>query len=350
MGVYSQKGTILESTIDVDAIECTMEAGLGAALNIVAESEENYNRLMQAVGVQELAAFEATGVEMVYESADIKSFFGKVKQFFLNVLAKIKGLFQKFFAMFDSYAKSDKDFINKYRKQIVSANTKDFKYSGYKFSNLKLDLYKANADAEKACGSKLGTDMASIPTSESTLDGIITKAGETSEIVEAMRGATIGKGSLEAAEFTKELFQLFRSGEDSKSELDNISPSDELQHIGESKDLKKAAEDSLKDIEKLINAMIKSTDNYEKELLKNTEKEGAGLRAKQINVASKFSAFHKDLLAIIQTVNGAKLTAIKDQNRQSKAICVKLLTHSPKHEGADLGTEGDSYISSVVFK
>ena len=87
-----------------------------ASMVAVAESEAIYNNSMKEVGIAELRYFEENGQEMVYEPDDVKGFFGKIKAFFINLFQKIKGLIKKFIALFDSYTKSDKDFVNKYVK------------------------------------------------------------------------------------------------------------------------------------------------------------------------------------------------------------------------------------------
>ncbi len=137
MGVYSLNRTN-EIELNASVEECVYEPGMEGAMAIVAESEANYNAIMQAIGVAELCVYESTGKEMVYESSNIKGFFGKVKEFFLKMWEKIKGLFQKFFAMFDQYVKSDKEFINKYRNVLLKVNTRNFEYKGFKYTNLDL--------------------------------------------------------------------------------------------------------------------------------------------------------------------------------------------------------------------
>ena len=109
MGVYSTTSTMLDYDIDNFVTECVHTPDMRGAYAIVAENEANYNAIMKAVGIAELAHFESTGEEMMYEAADIKGFFGKLKEFFLKIIAKIKALFKKFFALIDSYNMSDKE-------------------------------------------------------------------------------------------------------------------------------------------------------------------------------------------------------------------------------------------------
>lgn len=336
MGVYSMSNRELELTTGI--IECAHEPGLEGAYAIVAESEANYNAIMQAVGVAELAVYESTGCEMVYEAGDVKGFFGKVKEFFMNLLEKIRGLFKKFFAMFDSHVKNDKDFVNKYKKHLLSVNTKNFKYKGFNFTIDAIDVDKAATAIDGVIPS--GSTSGNI----ASLQAEIAKSENRVELVEKMRGKAIGESSLEAGEFTKELFKKLRSGEETKEEMDNISVTDQLVAISENSALKKAAEKQFKDLEKAIKEAIKTVEKSQNELLKGipdkTDREATELRAAQIKIASNHVTNLKDKLAILQVVNGAKLTAIKDCNRQAKAICVALMNYKPKNESATFTNEG----------
>ena len=343
MGVYSISNRELDLTTGV--IECAHEPGLEGAYHIVAESEANYNAIMQAVGVAELAVFESTGAEMIYEAGDVKGFFGKMKELFLNLWEKIKGLFKKFFAMFDTYVKNDKDFVNKYKKDILSANTKGFKYKGFNFTLDAIDVKKA--------GNKIdGLLPHGTPTDKNGMEDFIKKFEDRVELVEKMRGAAVGESSLEAAEFTKELFKKLRSGEDTKEEMDNISAHDQLIAISQNSNLKKAAEQQYKDMEKEIKDVINVLEKAEKDLLKGVpdkdDREGTEIRALQIKTANVHIANLRDKLNILQVVNGAKLTAIKDCNRQAKAICVALMNYRPKNESTSVYESG--FLAGVTLR
>lgn len=343
MGVYSISNRQVELTTGV--IECAHEPGLEGACHIVAESEANYNAIMQAVGVAELAVFESTGMEMVYEAGDVKGFFGKMKEFFLNLWEKIKGLFKKFFAMFDSYVKNDKDFVNKYKKDIISANTKGFKYKGFNFTLDTVDVEKAAGRIDGVIGNMTSLDKA-------TAESYVKKYEDRVELMEKIRGAAIGESSLEASEFTKELFAKLRSGEDTKEELDNVSAHDQLIAISENSALKKAAEKQYKDLEKEIKDVIKTLEKNEKTLLKEvpdkTDKDATELRAVQIKAANIQIANLRDKMSVLQIVNGAKLTAIKDCNRQAKAICVALMNYKPKNESTSVYESG--FLAGVTIR
>jgi hypothetical protein len=365
MGFFSNRGASANTGSDVnllencEAIEPKYENFDEAALASIVEAEENYNNIMQAVGVDELDFFEENGFEMVYTTEAASGFFGKVKEFFMNLYQKIKGLFQKFVSLIDSYTKSDKDFVNKYRKHLLSANTKDFEYKGFEFTHLDAGTEKSMTKAQEQVG--LG-NLENIPGKEGNeaMESKIKGVEDRSEIVEKMRGAAvsaIGGGSasgLEAGEFSKELFMVFRKGEDSKVNIEKVNVSEQLSTILNAADTKKKAEKAFSDLEKTINNAIKALDKAEKEAVKDAPSKDSEGKATSdptngtyVSLIGTYIYFIKEKLSIGQTVNGALLTALKDQNRQAKSICVSLMNYKPKHES--VGSLGESAVGGSLL-
>lgn len=60
------------------------------ALYIAEASENEFNKLFESVGIEELAVFESTGSEVIYEGAKLDEFKKKAVQFFKDIWAKIK--------------------------------------------------------------------------------------------------------------------------------------------------------------------------------------------------------------------------------------------------------------------
>lgn len=357
MGFYSQINNTV-TDLDLTGIqECQYEPDMSGALAIIGESEQNYNILMKSIGIAELNYFEENGQEVVYVEESASAFFETVKKFFISLWEKIKGLFKKFFAMMDSYTKSDKAFVEKYKKHLLGVDTRDFTYNGYEFGPDKTDM------KIESVISRLDTvigEYVKDGNNEDTVKNIEKK----DDAIEKMLGTALGDTSLTRSEFSKELFKKFRKGEDSKQELDKIDVSDLMAIILGTKDITKTAKDNYKGIEKDIKDAIKEIENKEKELSKNlvvkdndghlknpdTKNNGIAMRAIHFKIE-----LMKEKQNIVQTVNGASLTAIRDQNRQAKAICVSLMNYKPKNESGIEGSEGktsftESFLSNVKFK
>lgn len=366
MGMYS-RGVYATDSVSVnleeyDAIECNTEYFTEGAMNIVVEGEDNYNRIIQAIGIEEYCYFEENGVEMVYEAANISGMFKKFKEFFVNLWQKIKGLVKKFIALFDGYTKSDKDFVNKYRRHLLTVNMKNFEYKGYKFTDSKLnsfdpdDMFAAATDEVPGFNTSIGEKDATV--CQSFIDGV----SDASEIEDKMRGAAVktinssASGSMDGSEFTKELFMAFRNNEDSKVTLENISISDQLGYILGTKDTINAAKKKETAFNKVFNEAIRNIDKMEKALVKKTPVSGdssaTATQSKQIQACSKTVAFMRTAANIATTGLGAFLTALKDRNRQAKSICVAAMNYKPKNESTDLGgySESGSLLDNVVLR
>lgn len=76
-----------------------------AALYVAESINADYNSLMESIGVEELAVFESTGMEIVYEGERLNSFKEKVVNFFKQAWSTIKGFFEKILGWFESKRK-----------------------------------------------------------------------------------------------------------------------------------------------------------------------------------------------------------------------------------------------------
>lgn len=341
MGVYNIKSNNDSLLNEETYIECTQEPGIEAAYTMIVESEQNYNNMMKMIGINELNVFETTGQEMVYEAVDIKGFIAAAKKFFLNLWEKIKGLFKKFFSMFDAAVKNDKEFLKKYNKELTlaSSNLKDFEFEGFEFK----------------------LSAVSVSGAESAMNGYFTKVFVTDvaqsienykdeDLEDKLRGAAIGKGDLSQAELAKELFSILRSGQDSKETISNISLVKYMNEIEGSAKAKKEAEKSFKEIKKAIDTIIRNLEKDERDLLKekNSDLEAQSRKIKDTN--NQISA-EKTKMSILQTVNGAILTAIKDQNKQARSVCVKAMSYKPKNESGLPVNEGtEDFWNSIQIR
>lgn len=353
MGLFTPGGyTVNTENFDIENMtfeECAYENPFEAASYIVAESEDNYNNIIKAMALDEYAVYESTGIEMVYEAANFKAFFAKVKDFFKKLWEKIKGMFQKFFAKINSVLMKDKDFVKKYKPALLKLDSvKGFEYKGYEFTN----LTDKCIGADKVQAGLKGLIEIAGASKETLTSYIADIAGEKkTALLDATRGETLGGGKkVEDSDYSDELFKYFRKGESDRQTIDSFSTSDintQLDIISGADKAKKAAEDDLKTVKRTIDEIIKKLESAEKAAEKTTSETQSEL----VKAYSGTVDVLKQRMNIVTLWNGAKLRALKDQNAQAKSICVKLLTFKPKTESAGfVHTEGGSYLDSVVFK
>ena len=316
-----------ESTIYDGVYEPTLE---GAYL-IVAEGEQNWTRLMEAQGIEELDYIETHGEEMPYTEGADGGFFAKAKEWFLNIWEKVKALFKRFFSMFDSLIKSDKEFISKYEKDLLKVTGTDkFKYKGFKFTFPGEGGNKVNIDGDAYSKQKSEVLMKN------------TEDFDLEELKEKIRGSVIGdNGSYSASEFSKELFSTFRGGESAKEEIEGIRVTDIISQLKGSAKKKTDAEKAMKGIKRGIDDAIKATEKAQKENVNGSVKTGAD-NSDKISRQTNSINLHRAGLEIIQIANGALLSAIKAYSSQNKGICSKLLTFKAAKEGFG-DYEGSSY-------
>ena len=352
MGLFTPNGyNVSTEAFDIENMtfdECAYENPFEAASYIVAESVNNYNSIMKAIALDEFGVYESTGVEMVYEAANFKAFFAKIKEFFKKLWEKIKGMFQKFFAKINSLVMKDKEFVKKYKKQLMAVKTKDFEYKGYTFTNLDKALPGGVED-----GTMVSTSIQTLGKG-GNVQALLTYAEDRSgdsleSLLDSFRGSTLNGGKVESSDYSTELFKYFRKGEESKEYIKDVKVSELLGMIEKTDTSKKAAEKDLKNLKKHIDEILKALDKAENEVVKETP--STDIQSAMIKAYSASTTVLKERMNIVTLWSGAKLKALKDQNAQAKSVCVKLLTYKPKNESAGfVHTEGGSYLDSVVFK
>ena len=362
-----------------------------ASMVAVAESEAIYNNSMKEVGIAELRYFEENGQEIIYEAVDIKAFFNKIKMFFKKLLDKVKAIFHTFIAKISSFVQSDKDFVKKYEKEFArkwNDVKDDFEFKGYKFT-INDNIANINGTTD---------DHADKLYDELNIDGILSKRStatkndveylnkelqkvrdDIADSREKLRSETLSdiiqgfstlsnhsvSDTLDAKDFSEELFKIFRNDETSKENIEKkdidggvAGITSELRTADKTK---KTAEKATKFITKSIDKAIKKIENQEKALLKeipNKEKKDdvTNYTSACISYCNLANGLLKDSREYYVQAGGAILAALKDRSRQNKAIMVKVISGSKKmqRESYDYTNESydgsGSFLDSVVLK
>ncbi len=347
------------------------------AMVAVAESETNYTRLMMGIGITEAVAYSETGEAMVYTEGFISDVVDKIKTFFKKLWDKIKALFKRFVLMFDQYFKNDKDFLKKYKSRMLKSSNKDMTYNGYPFSKAEGLTNGSYATTRFNNAENLLNDINSRITSAGFNDVNNSTRGrqddttiseQREEIVDRVRGALLGKSGnagVDSSDFHEEVFEYFH-GSTSKETLDDSDPelniSNCITTIERSKEAINTAQKALDSIGKFIDKAIKSVENEMKTHNAAFTDDAAGTtnRLTKAEKESNNTRFVNTKIAIIRDASGAMtqlyggyLTALKDMNRQARAICAKAIVKSGKINEESAGSEyfgGGSFLSSVVFK
>ena len=390
MGIFSTStGYSSGLSIDMDNVVPALESAnyTAMSLQIVAEAEANHNAIMKAIGIHELAAFEETGEEIIYESEAAGGFIAKVKQFFIKLWDKVKEIFHKFFAWLDSLTKDNKEFAKKYEAEARkrwSSLKDEFSIKGYKFTIKAPDYDEAEKRAIAKYASSVGVDTVLLtnPSSNTSVekqtdptqynkrkewnkafsdkhsDAIeAVRAGVVSELIEKFNGS-----SLTAEEMTKELFEGYRDGDTSKITLEksDINLEECISELKNYSNTKKEADKAFKDLKKRFDDTIKKCENLEKEANKlgtagNEIK--VKIDDKEISAAGEYISFYshvttawKDVKEVLVSANGSYLQALKDRATQDKAVVAAVITTGKvKNESADYGYSYSESAGSMDF-
>ena len=350
--------------------------GLEGALMHVYENECNYNALMKAVGISELKYYQETGRNLfVHEAGAFSAFLDKAKAFFKKVIEKIKQIFHKFAAVMNQFTMSDKKFVKTYSKEINRKDISDFTFSGYTFEGLDkalnasidLDMSKYNINNfDDNYKRKLGAD-------EKAVD-----SDKLNDIIEEHRGTWLNKitggnhGSLDESEFRDEIKDYLYGNGGEKEELDDkqIDKRKILQWIEGKERAIKDANNKQKECTRAIDKMIKKIEEFEKEInKKDATYSSAGISSTQLSfgddpaiagdkkidadVANKYQKGINNEITLMKAESndiviffGMLTGALKDRNRQSKAICVKIIGYNKK-ESANYGYYGESSVDDL---
>lgn len=361
---------------DVQVGESPYPLGLEGALMHVYENECNYNAMMKAVGISELRYYKDTGRSLfVHEAGAFSSFIEKAKSFFKKVIEKIKQIFHKFAATMNQYTMDDKKFVKKYEKELTRKNLADFEFEGYKFDHVD-DAKAATLDSafERYKTMELDNDRKDdyldkgFSAKDSDYDSTSMEKQEEAAYADVLAVITKSSNvkSVDASDFRDELHEYLY---DDKETLDKIQIRQQLEYIrNASKDVKDVEKQERK-VTNAIEDYIKQLDKWATEINKKDSTIAAtghdkGLVSVQHGISAgpdeKLKPEHKDKItkAIDKSIAGYKTTsnaitvafgmivqAIKDRNRQAKAICVKAIGY--KHEAAGYYSYSESSVDDL---
>lgn len=342
-----------------------------------------HKALIESLAAQEISAMEE-GYEVVYEATSLSSIGDKIKSLIKKAIEKIKALFAKVVAVFRSWTSSDKEFIRKYQTQFtknwVKLKKLDIKAYTYiddvknsKMTQPDLDTILKGIDA--GGGKKpytqitafVATDLSSGGLSNANADyDDIKDAAEkrdTSDFYESIRGEYFNTATSKdntkrtAKEFSDDVFEYLRNGEDSKDSFDKK----DLESKGySSTDIIKALTNNEKTASDLDKEWKKSTKAIEK-IEKNINKAISKLKFNDSTHGEEYTkaAYLMTLVSgMVSTVletdtqfKGLFLQACKEYSRTCKTIATKVVAMGEKRlaqeESYDFGN--DDYESSYGF-
>ena len=364
-GYIASNANLEDLLEDVSIIDLPEAASFyQCALEATAMDEANWNGIMQACGLQEYAYFVETGDEFVYNEAAGAGFIESVRNFLNKVWEKIKSIFKKFMVFLGAHMKSGKEFINKYRSDInkaVANIPSNAQFNGYEFTlNEYKDkvLDKAATKFKNDVSSTLNnatltsSNIGSLKSIDTIGNAKITVDDNWSyeDEMEKVRGGLLDKSgsTFSTSEFSKELFEMLRKGSSTKENMDLNSNlvTTAIAELDSGKEVKKAADDVYKIINKWFSDFDKALGKVQNEMSKSKTPNADDLKWVQRAIS-----LTKGTSSAIQTANGIFLAACKDRENQAKAICVKVVSFKSKNEGYSFDNyDGSSFMEAAIAR
>lgn len=332
--------TNLVADVEPEVYDESMEI-MDIGMQIMEESAEDWNNMMRAIASVELGYVVENQQEMIYEAVDIKAWGEKVINWFKNILKKILGMLQTAKAKFMSWAAKDATFLNKYEDRIKEGANKlpsGFSFKGYEFDDLagKVKNIKAAMDGaisdyssryrvDVSVGQKLQSRNANGAFNDDESMKNYSDPEKIAALNDDIRGKLTGDSAgTTSAEFRKELFKLFH-GSSSKTFIGSGSPmvnaSYIIDTIKNAKTAIKAVEDqktittkSINDTIKAVNDDIKKAKDSNKKLLETKLNAGVTVLKKAVTDVATYCTM--------------LTAALKDENRQAKAVAVKFVSYA----------------------
>lgn len=383
--------------MDESVIPCFEDNFITAGARICAENTINMNRIMEACIIEEFCYLEENGTEMIYEEGKLKSFFDKVKSFFLKLWEKIKSIFKKAILMFNQHTKKDKEFLNKYKKEINQAANSSFgdkeipifKYIWYTGADtnksltdiFNSDQFKDDIDVNmrevetmsKASGiiekinslenSKNDVDSNEYKQEISDIDNLLKTVNENdwrTDYLDKKRAALIrtvatdyADTSVTASEFAGEIKEVLQGGETNKEEVAMATALNYAKTFldDKAKNITASLDNALKMWKNSISNVIKSLERKQKEYTRGSDKKASNVERANNYRHSLLSA----AVGVLQSTKNIGITfhshviqGIKACSAQSRSICVQAINYKkPKNESTDLFEESGSLLGNV---
>ena len=263
MGIYSTDSYGL-AQYNVEEAQGYDDGEYSAQIALIEGYQNNLTLFEGAIrcDIQE-AAMRYSGVDeseiMVFSENVITSMLGKIKAFIMKVWSKIKAIFRGFMARIDSVMKkSNKEFVNKYRQEVLRKDLTDFEVKWRKpkkqyaltdtnFPDTHANVFKTETWTNK------GMDAL-----EKEL-----RDWDQEKIMDDILKQTIpGTSSTSASEYEKDFIDAQFEDEDTDDKIDIHDVMSALLDYKESKKSVTKANDSL---EKALKNMIKAIESDEKE-------------------------------------------------------------------------------------
>ena len=317
-------------------IECVDDPEV-ACYRIALENEQNYNMIMNAFMQKEFSVLESTGVEMVYEAANVENFFKLVKETIARWWSKIQGVIKRVMDEIAVRTNANANFIRKYKDKDVKTPTVENKFKGYKFTNAVPNYDKIAGIVGATVNEKVITNV----TEKSAAEFLEKFKSDFEAAKDKMRGAACGGSeSVSADDFDKKL-KVALFGSEDKVDIELKPFSELIRDIDNANWIKKSAKDTYKSAQDSVKELQKRVKMAESSLRKADRKDAGMKVAKCLSEAINAS------LGIMSKTLSMDTKAMAAKAAQDRAMAAFYVTNQPKEEKAKPEVKKESTINDM---
>lgn len=281
-----------------------------AAMQAVIESQQNELIMFEnnlAVDFQEAAMIHegayAEDIEALHENV-FTDIFKRIKDLFMKLWAKIKSIFKVFIAKFDSiFMKSSKDFIKKYKKDVLKKDLKDITIN-YSAPN-RVDFVISSALQVSLTDQEFLSNVNDPSNIKRALEDYDSEEQEQVYI----RHLT-GLQNVTLSDFDKEYHEHCYEDE-SKEDLTGSLLSDAIATLEGSDDVLKRVKKANDILNKAVDKIIKEIDKTQSEFAKKKSNEGVSIYTTYSTAAGEKNVSSSNIKSALGSDNA-------EQNRNSK--------------------------------
>lgn len=339
MSIFTNKLSVNDDAFESEIVACEgYDFELGGNYDAMMESYDDDLAIIESMHAFEMAELEAMkesgSVEVatpIMESS-LKDIWAKIKAFFVNLGKRIMAFFRSVKDYIVSIVASGSEFAKKYKERLDKVKLTNFTYEMYDYkirdnfktgtTHMKATNKKSEEYVNMIKGVQIKGDhvLAKLNSIENTLDS--SKEELLADLRKKLSGSAVSN-----EEYTKALFETFRSGGKKKS-VSVTSLSQYVEFLEKSDDLNKTikeAHETVKstfaNIEKSINEAAREAETSTKggEYSQAGAKKAALMRSQLKTFASAQSLFTRYV--------SAWSTAAKEATGTYKSLCYKALTH-----------------------
>lgn len=359
--VYANGRSLLEDVEPVlyDEELSFMEMGALA----LEEATNDWNQFMRAVALTELSyVIESGGQEMIYEAVDIKAMADKVIAWFKKLWAKIKGIAETALAKFMTWGKDDQKFIDKFGDKIYDGARNipgGFSFKGWKFDSSAMDPNSGvPAIIKRVSKQFVDSEMAFKTISNHAFNaskGDVASKNEKNyaEKLDQYRSELAGGAFVKGASDFNKAFHKYLYGSDAKQYINkgDVDAKSLIDCISGAKEAKEGASSVRDEVKQSIDDSIAKVDEAKSAVNdRETAPEATEMReynSKLATALTNMSSYLKGIQNVNTTAFSTYISALRDRNRQSKAICVKLVSYS--HKETKLGESFSGYNGGSIL-